>query len=80
MVRARRETRDRLKALSEQEGTTAIDLLDRLVQEYEDQKMLAWFERDLDPGTLAVLHAEVTEWDGALMDGLDPTEDFSAWR
>ncbi len=80
MVRARRETRDRLKALSEQEGTTAIDLLDRLVREHEDQKMLAWFDRDFDAATVATLQAEVAEWDSTLMDGLDPTEDFSGWQ
>jgi len=75
MVRARPETRDRLRTLAKAQGTTAIELLDRLVREYQDRLLLDAFET-LPP---AAGHDRAA-WDETLVDGLDPTEDFSSWR
>jgi hypothetical protein len=76
MVRARPETRDKLRELSQRAGVTAVEMLDRLVQDHEDAQLLAWFDNPT-PAVLADTQAEVAIWDGALHDGLDPAEDFS---
>ncbi len=79
MIRARRETRDKLRELSQEEGTTAVELLRRLVQEHEDAKLMAWFDK---PGAEAVaaVREDLGAWDATLMDGLDSADEFSGWR
>jgi hypothetical protein len=79
VIRARPETRDLLNHLAREDGTTAIDTLERLIRGAAEARLLAALATDLavpsgsDRENLAV-------WDAALQDGLDPDEDFSAWR
>ncbi|MGE4425054.1 MAG: hypothetical protein AB7G37_01220 [Solirubrobacteraceae bacterium] len=75
MVRARPETRDRLRELAKAQGTTAIELLERLVRDYQDRLLLDAIATLPPPSG-----DERTAWDQTLMDGLDPAEDFSSWR
>ena len=79
VIRARPETRDLLNHLAREDGTTAIDTLERLIRGAAEARLLAALaidlaapsERDRD---------EFAAWDTTLNDGLDPDEDFSAWR
>lgn len=76
MVRARPETRDLLAELARQEQASAIDTLDTLVREAHERRLLAAVERELTTHASEIT-ADVTTWDHALQDGLDPREDFS---
>jgi hypothetical protein len=79
VIRARPETRDLLNHLAQEDGTTAIDTLERLIRGAAEARLLTALATDLaaaperDPEELVV-------WDATLADGLDPDEDFSAWR
>jgi hypothetical protein len=79
VIRARPETRDLLNHLAKEDGTTAIDTLERLVRGASEKRLLAALATDLAaPSSRA--REELAVWDVALTDGLDPDEDFSAWR
>ena len=79
VIRARPETRDLLNHLAQEEGATAIDTLERLIRDAAEARLLSALAADLaapaerDPEESAV-------WDSTLADGLDPGEDFLAWR
>jgi hypothetical protein len=79
VIRARRETRDQLHDLAKEDGTTVIDTLERLIREAAEARLLTALATDLSsPPELT--GSEPSVWDASLMDGLDPSEDFSSWR
>ena len=75
MVRARPETRDKLRALSDREGVSAVEMLDRLIAEHEDAKLLSAFAT-IAPARAAVGQANLAAWESGPWDGL-VDEDFS---
>ena len=79
IIRARRETRDLLHELAQDDGATAIDTLERLIREAAEARLLKAVVTDLS-AALEATESELMIWDASLADGLDPAEDFSAWR
>jgi predicted DNA-binding protein len=79
IIRARPETRDQLRDLAKEEGTTAIDTLERLIREAAEARLLTAVVTDLSFASEAT-EPELAAWDDSLMDGLHPGEDFSSWR
>jgi hypothetical protein len=79
VIRARPATRDLLQQLAQEDGATAIDTLEQLIREAAEARLLEAVAADL-----AVVSKreqdEQAAWDATLGDGLDPDEDFSAWR
>jgi hypothetical protein len=74
-VRVRIETRERLKRLSRSRGLNTPDFLESLVRDAEDDQLLAEHEAALnrimaDPKQAASYRAELSAWDGTLLDGL----------
>jgi predicted DNA-binding protein len=76
-IRVSQQARDRLNALARAASTTTIDYVDQLVVRLDDDALLNKIIVSLNDPTLA---SESDELDGTLMDGLDPTDDFSTWR
>jgi hypothetical protein len=79
IIRARRETRDLLHDLAKDDGATAIDTLERLIREAVETRLLTAVSTDLS-SALETAESEFAAWDTSLMDGLNPSEDFSSWR
>ncbi len=79
VIRARPETRDLLNHLAREDGTTAIDMLERLIRDAAEARLLAALATDLAAPSEGD-REDSAAWDIALMDGLDPDEDFSTWR
>jgi hypothetical protein len=79
VIRARPATRDLLNHLAREDGTTAIDTLERLIRGAAEARLLAALATDLAAPSGRDLQ-EAAVWDATLADGLDPDEDFSAWR
>ena len=79
VIRARRETRDQLHDLAKEDGTTAIDMLERLIRAATETRLLTAVATDLSSAPEDT-ESEPAAWDTSLMDGLDPGEDFSSWR
>lgn len=79
VLRARSETRSLLRELANEDGTTVIDTLDRLVREAAEARLLGAVVADLSSAK-GCDEAESAGWDASLGDGLDPDEDFSSWR
>jgi hypothetical protein len=77
VLRARPETRDLLNHLAREDGATAIDTLERLIRGAAEERLLAALATDLSAPPES---EEAAAWDTTLADGLDPGEDFSAWR
>lgn len=76
-IRVSQQARDRLNALAQAASTTTIDYVDQLVARLDEDELLGRIVDSLsDP---AIVH-ESAEFDGTLMDGLDPGDDFSTWR
>lgn len=74
-IRVRPETRERLKRLGRGRGLSTPELLDSLVREAEDDQLISDHEAAMggvmsDPTQAAAYRAELTAWDGALLDGL----------
>jgi hypothetical protein len=81
VLRARLETRSRLRELAREDGATVIDTLDRLVREAAETRLLAAVVADLSPAPgREETELELASWDVSLGDGLDSGEDFSSWR
>ncbi len=79
VIRARPETRDLLNRLAREDGTTAVDTLERLIRGATEARLLAALASDLAaPSESEGEH--LAAWDVTLQDGLDPDEDFSTWR
>jgi predicted DNA-binding protein len=76
-IRVSEHARDRLNQLARAASTTTIDYVDQLVAELEEDEILGQIVESLNDPTLV---ADAAELDGTLMDGLDPNENFSAWR
>jgi predicted DNA-binding protein len=76
-IRVSVHARDRLNQLARAASTTTIDYVDQLVAELEEDETLGQIVESLNDPTLV---ADAAELDGTLMDGLDPNENFSAWR
>lgn len=79
VIRARRETRDLLNDLAQEDGATAIDTLERLVREAAEAHLLKAVTMDLS-SPAEVAEAEFAAWDGTLADGLNSDESFASWR
>jgi hypothetical protein len=79
VIRARPETRDLLNRLAREDGTTAIDTLEGLIRDAAEARLLAGLAADLAAAPERD-QEDLIAWDGVLADGLDPDEDFSAWR
>jgi hypothetical protein len=79
VIRARPETRDLLNRLAREDGATAIDTLDGLIRNAAEARLLAGLAADL-AAVPERGQEDLAVWDAALADGLDPDEDFSAWR
>ncbi len=79
VIRARSETRDLLNRLAREDGTTAIDTLECLIRDAAEARLLAVLTTDLASAPERD-HKDLAAWDVVLADGLDPDEDFSAWR
>jgi hypothetical protein len=79
VIRARPETRNLLQRLAKEDRATAIDTLERLVKEAAEERLLNAVASDLADAP-ARERDELAAWDVTLSDGLDPDEDFSAWR
>jgi hypothetical protein len=79
VIRARPETRDLLNELARSDGMTAIDELERLIRDVAEARLLAALATDLDDAS-GHGDEDSSDWDATLRDGLDPGEDFSAWR
>ncbi len=77
VIRARPETRDLLNHLAREDGATAIDTLERLIRGAAEERLLAALAIDL---AVSPEREESAVWETTLADGLDPDEDFSAWR
>lgn len=78
MIRARASTRDALRELADAEGTSLIEMLDRLVRAAHEQRVLAAVETTLG-GHVHAIVLETEELDGLASDGLSLDEDFSRW-
>lgn len=78
VIRARRETRDLLHDLAQEEGATAIDMLERLIRETVEARLRRAVAADLS--SPATTEPELAAWDASLADGLEQDEDFASWR
>lgn len=80
VIRTRRTTRAQLQDLAREDGTSAIDALDRLVREATETRLLRAVTDDLSSLPDPTETMDIASWDATLADGLDRGEDFSAWR
>lgn len=79
MIRARASTRDTLRELAEAEGATLIEMLDRVVSDAREERLLAAVEATLSDHVHAIA-ADTEAFDAELgSEGLNPSEDFSDW-
>ncbi len=76
-IRVSPQTRDSLNRLARDANTTTAEYVDKLVARLEDEQILDEMIAGMEDPTFA---AEATEWDAVDVDGLDPSDDFSAWR
>jgi predicted DNA-binding protein len=76
-IRVSKQARDRLNELARAASTTTIDYVDQLVARLEEDEILGQIVESLNDPALV---ADAAEFDGTLMDGLDPSENFSAWQ
>ena len=76
-IRVSSDTRERLTRLGRERGLTTPQLVDQLSRRAEEDQILtehdAALERVMaDPEQAASYRAELSAWDAALLDGLDP--------
>lgn len=76
-IRVSEQARDRLNELARAASTTTIDYVDQLVARLDEDELLGRIVDSLNDPTII---EESAVFDGALIDGLDPSDDFSAWR
>lgn len=76
-IRVSEQARDRLNDLARAASTTTIDYVDQLVARLDEEDLLG---RIVDSLNDPAFNDESAEFDDTLMDGLDPSDDFSAWR
>ncbi|WP_249011653.1 hypothetical protein [Conexibacter sp. DBS9H8] len=76
-IRVSERARDRINQLARAASQTTIEYVDQMVNRLMDEELLNAIVASLDDPGLA---EDAAELDGTLMDGLDPNEDFSAWR
>jgi hypothetical protein len=74
-IRVRSDTRERLKRLGRDRGLSTPDLLDSLVRDAEDDRLLVEHQVAMDrvmadPAQAASYRSELSAWDGTLQDGL----------
>lgn len=67
-VRVRTDTRDRIKRLAREDRVSAPDLIERLVDKEEQDRLLQAMNEDFerlrdDPGAWADFQAETARWD-----------------
>jgi hypothetical protein len=67
-MRVRRETRDRLREISDYHRESGVQTLDRLVGRAYDELLLAQMVEGLSDPTV---DADTAEWGGVAGDGLD---------
>lgn len=75
------DTRRRLQELAEQSCRPVAEVLERAVEEYHSRQFWeavnrGYAELRADPEAWAAEEAERRAWDGTLMDGLDPSEQW----
>jgi hypothetical protein len=75
-LRVSEQTRDVLRELARREGTTMGELLERAVEQYRQERLIAasnaaYAALRRDSKAAADFDAEVAEWDPTLSDGLD---------
>lgn len=79
MIRARASTRDALRELAEAEGATLIEMLDRVVSDAREARLLAAVETTLSGHVHAII-VDTEAFDAELgSEGLNPSDDFSDW-
>ncbi|MGH2861369.1 MAG: hypothetical protein ACRDLT_07650 [Solirubrobacteraceae bacterium] len=71
------QARSRLNELARAASTTTIEYVDQLVARLDEAELLGRIVDSLNDPTIV---KESTAFDGTLMDGLDPGDDFSSWR
>jgi predicted transcriptional regulator len=81
-VRIPTQLRDVLKAMAEQMNQSMQDVITRAVENYRRELFFAqaneaYARMMADPVQKAEHEAELREWDGTLMDGLDPDEQWN---
>jgi predicted transcriptional regulator len=75
-------TRQKLQELAAQSGRSVTEVLERAVEEYHGRQFWeavnkGYAELRADPEAWAAEEAERRAWDGTLMDGLDPSEQWA---
>jgi hypothetical protein len=78
---------DRARRMAKAEETTLGEVIDDALKRRERERMLEGYNQDMarlrsDPVAWADWQAEIAEWDGTLLDGLedDPYEEFPESR
>lgn len=84
-VRISEQTHHRLRELAAQSGEPMLAVLDKAVEQYRRQKFLeecdtAYAALQQDPEAWKDYQDELKSFEGTLMDGLDPDEDWSSLR
>jgi predicted transcriptional regulator len=80
-IRVSTETRDLLHDLARRRGTSMQQVLEDVLKEYRRRQFLAalnaaYLAAQADPAMHAAEAAELAEWDGTLLDGLDEMEEW----
>ena len=81
-IRVSRETHATLRRLAAERGESIQSTIDRVVEEYRRRQILeatnaAYARLREDPEEWAEIQRERAEWDGTLLDGLDPDEEWT---
>ena len=84
-VRISEQTHHRLRELAAQSGEPMQAVLDKALEQYRRQKFLeecdtAYAELQQDPEAWKDYQDELKSFEGTLMDGLNPDEDWSSLR
>ena len=84
-VRISEQSHVKLRELAAQSGEPMQAVLDQAVEQYRRQKFweeltVAYAAIQNDPEAMAAEKEELALWEVTLMDGLDPTEDWSDLR
>jgi hypothetical protein len=79
MIRARASTRDALRELADAEKATLIEMLDRVVTQANEARLLAAVETTLSGHSHAIALETSTLDEELGAEGLDADEDFSDW-
>lgn len=84
-VRISEQTHHRLREMAAQSGEPMQAVLDKALEQYRRQKFLeecdtAYAALQQDPEAWKDYQDELKSFEGTLMDGLDPDEDWSSLR